>query len=61
MVELTARSAIVNRFRSWLSVGLNSKSPNTVDDDETRMEAALCIGNLARSGKVFSFFVFYYI
>ncbi|KAI8806467.1 armadillo-type protein [Cladochytrium replicatum] len=49
MADLVENVSIVNRFKSWLNAGFDTKTE--VEEDEIRMSGALCLGNLARSDR----------
>lgn len=49
MVDLPNKPDIINRFKLWMASGCNTGK--AAEEDEIRMNGALCIGNLARSGK----------
>ncbi|KAJ1345050.1 hypothetical protein BSLG_000565 [Batrachochytrium salamandrivorans] len=47
MKELVTQDQTIARLQSWMAFGLNSSFHK--DEEDIRMSAALCIGNLARS------------
>ncbi|KAJ3068209.1 Rap1 GTPase-GDP dissociation stimulator 1 [Podochytrium sp. JEL0797] len=50
MTEIPTHPLLMTRFKQWLTLGVSSPHPASLqEEDEIRMSAALCIGNLARS------------